>query len=203
MEGFWSDRLNMKIDLNGKEFEGGNAIFNGGNAGLCKNVTIEVKKRQVDEPEKYPDYKLFAKDATGAEISQGFYYFTPNPQKDEAQNEKRATQEVSRVLHIARAVLGSDYEFPEIGTVKEAYDVLFTLVNDNAGDKKFNVFVTYGTITRPSKYLGIRYFDFVESAEGASRLITKRGDSMERIVADSPVDSGSQVPNAPKVEKWG
>lgn len=206
MDGLWSEDLNMKIDLNGKDFEGGTAIFNGGNAGLAKDVTISVAKRQVDEPENYPDYKLTAKDAVGSELTQGFYYFTPNPQKDEAFNEKRATQEVSRVLHVARAVMGADYKFPVIDSVKEAYDVLFTLVKDNAGDSKFNVFTTYGSSMRPSKYLGLRYFDFIEPAGGVSRLYVKKGDSLERIVADAPqgnaTDQVAQSP-APKTESWG
>ena len=198
----------MTIDLNGKEFEGGTAIFNGGNAGLVKDVTISVTKRQVDEPENYPNYKLVVKDSAGAEISQGFYYFTPNPQKDEAYNEKRATQEVSRVLHLARAVMGADYNFPaEIGSVQEAYDVLFKLVKDNAEGKKFNIFVTYGTTMRPSKYLGVRYFDYIEAATDSSRLRVKTADNMERVVADAPMASQEQSnatpTTAPKTEDWG
>tara|TARA_R110000851_G_scaffold315229_3_gene477571 strand:- start:2976 stop:3569 length:594 start_codon:yes stop_codon:yes gene_type:complete len=197
----------MKIDLNGNDFNG-SAIFNGANAGLASNVTITVNKKQVDEPENYPDYKLVMKDAAGSELSQGFYYYTPNPQKDEDYNERRANQEVSRVLHLARAVMGADYKFQEeINSVKEAYDLLFKLVSDNAGDKKFNVFVTYGTTVRPSKFLGLRYFDYIESAEGDSRLFGKRTDSMERVVADAPMkiqpQSNTEPTDAPKTEKWG
>lgn len=196
----------MTIDLNGREFEG-TTIFNGGNAGLVKDVTITVTKRQVDEPENYPDYKLVVKDTSNAEVSQGFYYFTPNPQKDEAYNEKRATQEVSRVLHLARAVMGRDYNFPtDISTVKEAYDVLFSLVKDNAEGKKFNVFVTYGTTQRPSKFLGLRYFDYIEIAGDSSRLVVKRADNMERVVADSPMapEATSNIMPTPekKSEDW-
>jgi|TARA_R110000822_G_scaffold152112_4_gene291293 hypothetical protein len=198
----------MNIDLNGKEFEG-TAIFNGGNAGLAKDVSIFVNKRKVDEPENYPDYKLIIKDSSGAELSQGFYYFTPNAQKDEAYNDKRATQEVSRVLHLTRAVMGSDYTFPaEVASVKEAYDLLFKLVNENVEGKTFNVFVTYGTTMRPSKYLGVRYFDYIEPAGGVSRLRVKRTDSMERVVADVPtmqISSNSELPQSPggsKTEDW-
>ena len=198
----------MKIDLNGKDFEGGTAIFNGGNAGLAKDVTISVAKRKVDEPENYPNYKLIVKDSDGLEISQGFYYFTPNPQKDEAHNEKRATQEVSRVLHLARAVMGADYDFPaDIASVEQAYDVLFALVKDNAEGKKFNVFTTYGTTMRPSKYLGVRYFDYIEPAGENSRLSVKRTDNMERVVADAPMamptQSNATAIPTPKTEDWG
>tara|TARA_R110000822_G_scaffold302649_2_gene426973 strand:+ start:22886 stop:23479 length:594 start_codon:yes stop_codon:yes gene_type:complete len=196
------------IDLNGKQFEG-TAIFNSGQAGLATNVTISVNKRQVDEPENYPDYKLAVKDSAGAEITQGFYYFTPNPDKDEDYNQKRSTQEVSRVLHLARAVMGADYAFPtNIGSVKEAYDVLFGLVNDNAEGKSFNVFVTYGTTFRPSKYLGIRYFDYIEPADGPTRLRVKNADSMERISADAPIvmdntPTTPTTPSTPSTENWG
>lgn len=195
------------INLNGKEFEG-TTIFNGGNAGLVHDVTIAVTKRQVDEPENYPDYKLTVKDATGAEVTQGFYYFTPNPEKPDEYNEKRATQEVSRILHVARAVMGKDYSFPEVNSIKEAYDTLFTLVKDNAGSKKFNVFVTYGTTMRPSKYLGLRYFDFIEPAGETSTMRTKRADNMERVEADAPMtqdnSTGTEVKTSstPADEPW-
>lgn len=185
------------INLNGKQFEG-TTIFNGGNAGLVNDVTIEVTKRAVDEPENYPDYKLSVKDATGAEITQGFYYFTPNPEKSDDYNEKRATQEVSRILHLARAVMGNGYNFPEVNSVKEAYDVLFKLVKDNAGTKKFNIFATYGTTMRPSKYLGLRYFDYIEPATSNTSLHTKRADNMERIEADEPFTQSNSTGVASK-----
>lgn len=201
------------IDLNGNEFKG-TTIFNGGNAGLAENVTISaIERKKVDDPGNYPDYKVIIKDPTGAEISQGFYYYTPSPDKSAQENAKRETQEVSRVLHIARAVMGADYQFPGVTTAKEAFDVLFKLIKENFTGKTFNVFVTYGTDFKPSKYLGLRYFDFIESSEGTSRLRTKPADNMERLVEDSddtPVNEADSMEETPKntntpttgVEDW-
>ena len=171
------------IDLNGKDYEG-TTIFNGGNAGLAQNVTISVNKRQVDEPENRPDYQLVIKDKSGSEISQGFYYFKPKGE-DAVYDKKRETQEVSRIVHLARAVMGNDYQFPAVTSPKEAADTLFKIVKENAGNKEFNVFVTYGTAFKPSKYLGVRYFDFIESASGPSHLVAKKSDNMIRLVEDS------------------
>jgi hypothetical protein len=174
------------FDLNSKEFQG-NSIFNDGVAGLTKNVEIKIEKK-VGEGNT-PDYKLIAKDENG-QINVGFYYPGNNPAKSKEDNEKFAKQQVSRVLHIARAVMGSDYKFPQVNSAKEAYDTLFELITPHCEGKKFNVYTSYGTTTRPSKYLGFRYFNFIESADATvSRLRPNNMDLMERVEADKPVHS--------------
>lgn len=190
------------INLNGKEF-GGTIIFNGGNAGKVENVTISIEKKQPGEPDVYPDFKLVVEDAAGGKLNQGFYYFTPNPQNDAARNEQRETQEISRVLHIAKAVVGENYDFPAVQSAREAFDVLFKIAADNAAGKKFNVFATYGTVNRPNKkgYLGLRYFNFIEPADAnPSRLVAGRQDLMERVVEDAP--QGQPSTATQNTENW-
>ena len=174
------------FDLNGKDFQE-TSIFNNGKAGLVKDVTISVELRGPSEPETYAPYRLVVADSTGAVVKGWFNYPTDNEQKTKEQNEAAAKREVSRVLHIARAVMGADYKFPAIKTAKEALDVLFKLVGDNAGSKKYNVFVTYGTKSYPNKkgYLNLRYFNFIEDAStGVSKLRASDADLLERVVAD-------------------
>lgn len=190
------------FDLNDdKQFGGAPQIFNEGVAGLVDNVTISVEKKEAGEPDNYPDYKLIVKDKAGNTVNQGFYYFTPNQANDDDYNTKRETQEVGRVLHIARAVMGEDYQFPSVNSSKEAFDVLFKLVKDNAANKSFNVYATYGTVVRPSGFIGLRYFNFIEPAGASpSRLTSNKNDNMERVVADE--DSKPQEQNTQAVEKW-
>lgn len=181
------------IDLNGSDFKSkGTTIFNNGVAGLVKNVEIKIERKEVSDLAGRPDYKLIVTDDNGGIVNQGFYYFTPNEQADAEYNTKRSNQEVSRVLHIARAVMGNDYDFPSVGSPKEAYDVLFKLVNDNVGSNKFNVFATFGTISRPNKkgYIGLRYFNFIEPATESSRFRTGAVDLMTRVEADAPSQGG-------------
>jgi hypothetical protein len=181
------------LDLNSKEFNTGSSIFNNGTAGKVDNTTITVKKRGADEPETYPDYKLIVTDAAGNSLNQGFFYPKDNAQKSPEDNKKRANIEIGRVLHIAKAVVGDDYEFPAVKTAKEAFDMLFKLIAKNAGDKKFSVFVTYGTKNYISKYLGLRYFTFIEPTElpagKSTRLTVAMADQMERVVEDAPLAS--------------
>ncbi|MGK2863312.1 MAG: hypothetical protein ACSLE0_15375 [Chitinophagaceae bacterium] len=183
----------MMIDLNAKEFNQGSvSIFNNGEAGLVKNVKLSVEKKQPTDAENRPDYKVIVSDENGS-VNQGFYYYTPNAQDSPERQETRATQEVSRVLHIARAVLGNDYAFPAVTSAKNAYDVLFDLVIKNLEGKLFNVFVTYGTISRPNKkgYMGLRYFNFIEPATvEKSRLRVGPQDLMHRIDPDAPKAEG-------------
>jgi len=177
------------INLNGKEFEG-NTIFNGGNAGLVRNVKISVEKKQAGSPDTYPEYKLIATSDAGGSVNQGFYYFKPNPSSPDEYNQKRERQELSRVLHIAKAVLGADYVFPEVKTTKEAVDVLFGLIKDNVEGKVFNVYVTYGTKNRPGRFLGLRYFNFIERAVENTRLIPNNMDLLTKITEDAPSNDG-------------
>jgi hypothetical protein len=179
----------MMIDLNGKEFSTNVvSIFNNGEAGAAKNVEMKIEKKGPADAMNLPDFKVIFTDDKGS-VNQGFYYFTPNPQDSPDRQKTRATQEVSRVLHLARAVMGADYAFPAVETPKQAYDVLFDLIEKNCAGKKFNVFVTYGTLGRPNKkgYLGVRYFDFIEPAGAEpSRLRVKPQDLMHRIDPDAP-----------------
>lgn len=167
-----------------KEFNTGKSIFNGGEAGKVDNVSIRVEKKQ--DSSNQPDYKLFASDGLG-EINEGFYYPTPNPQKNEEDNNKIAKMHVGRVLHAAKAVMGEDYVFPEVSSAQEAYDTLFKLIKENSEGKKFNVYATYGTKDRPSQYLGFRFFNFIEPAGNEkTTLYPNIRDMMEKLNPDVP-----------------
>tara|TARA_R110000850_G_scaffold104155_11_gene214449 strand:- start:2043 stop:2624 length:582 start_codon:yes stop_codon:yes gene_type:complete len=183
------------FDLNGKEFKG-TSIFNGGIAGKVDDVTISVEKKKDDEPDTYPAYKVVIEDNAGGKINSGFYYFTPNSSKSDEDNSKLERLQVGRVLHIARAVMGNDYSFPNVTTSKEAFDTLFKLVSDNAGGGKYNVFATYGTTSYPNKkgYLSLRYFNFIENAASPSGTL-KAGpaDLLEKIAPSEPVTTSSNT----------
>ena len=190
------------IDLNGKEFAGSNAaVFNDGEVGLVKNVSISIDKKSDDS--NLPDYKLVVTDDKGASINQGFYYFTPNTTASDEYNTKRWNQELSRVVHLARAVMGPDYVLPKVDTQKEAYDAIFKIVHDNAGSRLFNIFATYGTISRPNKkgYMGLRYFNFIEPAGETTRFRTGAQDLMTRIEADAPGTPSAAAPTT--TTTWG
>lgn len=179
------------LDLNGKEFQG-TTIFNGGNAGKAENVEISVEKRAAGEPENRPDYKVFITDESGAKINEGFYYPKANPQKSQEDNDKASNREVSRVVAIARAIVGANYEFPSVSSGKEAFDVLFGIIGEHGAGKKVNTFVTYGNTGYPKKFLELRYFDFIEDAAAPSgKLKVKNNDLMERLEQDAPSTDNS------------
>lgn len=179
------------FDLNGKEFKGA-SIFNNGKAGKVDNVTIDVQKKASDEPDTYPEYKLNIEDENGGKLNRGFYYFKPNPQKDDETNKRNERLQVQIVISIARAVMGSDYTFPSVASSQEAFDKLFKLISDNAGSKKFNVFTTFGTTGYPNKkgYMGLRYLNFIEDVEKPTGRLTPSGnDLLERLAPDSSSSS--------------
>lgn len=177
------------FDLN-EMSTGGFQIFNDGKAGLVKNVKIKVEKKKASDPDTYPDYKLIATDNAGGEVNQGFYFFKANKDKDDAANAKNEQLLVSRVLSIARATVADveNFKFPEVKDSKDALNKLFKVIKENSEGKLFNVYVTYGTPSWPSKYLGFRFFDFIELATEESKLFPKQGDLLERISEDNSKD---------------
>ena len=184
----------MSFNLNDSSFESSVVIFNNGVAGKVENVTMSVEKKQPGDADNVPDYKLIFKDVNGGLVNQGFYYHKNNEMYDAKRNADLERWTVGRVLSAAKAVVAKDFVFPEVSTSKEALDSLFKLIKDNSEGKPLNVFVTYGTIQKPSQYIGLRYFDFVESAETSpSKLNRKNGDMMERLVADAPTQSTSST----------
>ncbi|HEX8586119.1 MAG TPA: hypothetical protein VF680_17135 [Allosphingosinicella sp.] len=169
----------MKFDLNASEFENGSSVFNNGIAGRVDGVSIDVQKRKADEPDSYPPYKLVVTDGSGAApINQGFYF-------SDADDEKRQTMTLQRIRSIAQAVVPEGFTYPVYETYEKAVDGLFKIIKEHAEGKKVNVFVAYGYDKKPSKFLGLRMFNFIESPTTSfSRLKATPSDIMERPKAD-------------------
>lgn len=186
------------FDLNGDDFQEKElkGIFNTGKAGKAENIKIkEVIKKQVDDAPGGPDYKVIFEDSDGQVINVGFW--------KEPKNEK---VEVSRALHVARAVVGKDYKFPAVNDCADAINKILKIVAKEFKGKLFNLYTNYGTEGYPKKYLTVRYFDFIEPAdfEGNSKLFKKKDDLLEQlkedgddkpshnsdIKADTPIDGG-------------
>ena len=171
------------FDLN----EVGNSpvIFNGGNAGLAKDVKVsEIQLKGVEDSDTHPDFKVIIKDSAGATLNAGFYYPKADANKSEEQNAQRERTDVGRIVHLAKAILGQDFVFPSVNNSKEAFDLIFKLIEQHK-DKLINVYVTYGSLAYPKKYLNLRYFEFVEDAANTpTRLRDKVADLLERPVQD-------------------
>tara|TARA_R110000850_G_scaffold65151_2_gene145972 strand:- start:1715 stop:2263 length:549 start_codon:yes stop_codon:yes gene_type:complete len=165
------------IDLNGSDFaEKVVKVFNNGVGGKVENVTIKVEKKPLDGHEQAPDFNVVFTDSEGASANSGFYYNG---------NEQIL---ISRALHVGRAVLGAEYVFPAAESTKDALNKIMKLIKDNSEGKLFNTFCTYGNANyKPSQYLNIRFFDFIEPADVENtRLRVKNGDLLEKVAEDTP-----------------
>ncbi len=184
----------MKFNLNDDSLSGGgSAVFNNGIAGKVDGVKIDVTKRGSDENENAPDYKLVFTDATGLQVNQGFYYHKNNDMFPEEKNEANAGYLVGRVLSAAKAIVPEGFTFPDVEgkQVNEIIDILFNIIRENSTNGTVNIFTTYGTKTKPSQFLGLRFFDFIERGDTKySKLREKGNDMMERLVEDAPKTSG-------------
>lgn len=198
----------MKFNLNDSSLVGGGStVFNKGIAGKTDKVKIEVTKRRSDEPESNPLYKLVFTDSTGAQVNQGFFPQKDNENYSKEKNEANANYFLGRILSAAKAVVPEGFEFPDVEgkSVNEIADILFSIIKSHSDGVLVNVFTTYGTKEKPSKYLGLRFFDFIERADntGYSRLTPKGNDMMERLVEDAP-KSNNDSGDAPKADNpWG
>jgi hypothetical protein len=176
------------FNLNDASFGGGITVFNNGNAGKVENVTMSVTKKLSTDADNAPDFKLVFTDINGAQINQGFYYHKNNDMNTEQKNKDMEGWLIGRVLSAAKSVVPEDFVFPEVATSKEALDSLFTIIRNNCENKKVNVYVTYGTKTKPSQYLSLRYFNFVEAAdtpESKSKLKFSANDELIKLVPDN------------------
>ena len=169
----------------------GSAVFNNGVAGKAVGVSVTVEKRKVDEPDSYPDYKLVVSDESGGmPINQGFYI---NSEDDD----KRQQMTYQRVKSIADAVVPEDFVYPEVNGYIDAMNTLFKVIKENCDGKKVDVFVTYGYTAKPSKYLGLRMFNFIQKQNASfDRLKPSNTDILERPEADAP--KADAVGTAPK-----
>lgn len=185
------------FNLNDANFGGGVTVFNNGNTGKVENVRMSVTKKLSTDPDNAPDYKLIFTDVSGGQVNQGFYYHKNNDLYDTKKNEDMEKWLISRVLSAAKSVIPNDYVFPEVSSSKEALDSLFKIIKDNSDDKLVNVYVTYGTVNKPSQYLGLRYFNFVEAVDTSanmSRLKSSPNDQMTKVTADEPITNSSEAP---------
>ena len=187
----------MSFNLNDASFGGGATVFNNGNTGIVENVKMSVTKKLSTDPDNSPDYKLIFTDVSGGQINQGFYYHKNNELYDAKRNGDLETWLVGRVLSAAKAVVPTDFSFPNFETSKEALDFLFKTIKEHSEEKMVNAYVTYGTINKPSQYLGLRYFNFVESVDtpaNMTRLKLSPSDQMSKITADAPSTSEAGTP---------
>lgn len=177
------------FNLNDASFGGGATVFNNGNTGKVENVKMSVTKKGPEDADNAPDYKLIFTDVSGGQINQGFYYHKNNDMYDDKKNKDLETYLLTRVVSAAKSVIDSSFEFPNFNTSKEALDFLFKTIKEQSPDKLVNVYVTYGTNSKPSQYLSTRYFNFVENAETSanmSRLKPSPNDMMVKLQADAP-----------------
>lgn len=195
----------MSFDLNnGSLISGGTAIFNNGIAGKVENVLISVKRKQESGPLSYADYNLVVTDSANTTLNGLFSYHKNNDMYDEKKNRDNQGYLLGRIQSIAQAVVPEGYVYPDVKdlTCNEIVDILFKIIHDNSEGKKVNVFVTYGTKTKPSTFLGLRFFDFIESSTAPKGRLTVRGnDMMERIIADAPV-TGGEAPAVANKPLW-
>ena len=124
-------------------------------------------------------------------INQGFYI-------NEADDEKRQQMTYQRVKSIADAVVPEDFVYPEVNGYMDAMNTLFKVIKENSDGKKVDVFVTYGYTAKPSKYLGLRMFNFIQKQNASfDRLKPSNTDILERPEADAPkADAAGTAPKS-------
>jgi len=181
-------------------------VFNSGIAGKVENVKIEVTKKKPEEADNIPNYKLIFTDKNGAQINQGFFYHKNNDLYTTDKNKANAGYLIDRIVSAAKSVVPEGFVFPDVKgkEVNEIIDILFSIIREHSEDAKVNVFATYGTSDRPSKFLGLRFFDFIEKGDntGYSRLVPKGNDMMVRLVEDAPKENTEQSAPTEQPKGW-
>jgi hypothetical protein len=180
----------MGINLNDSSFDGGAnvSIFNNGEAGVVDNVTLSLEKKKPEDKENAPDYKLVFTDEKGATCNSSYWYVNGGT---EYNTEEELVMKQGKVLkHIAHAVLGAEFQFPEYSNAKTMLDGIMKLLREglpNTG--KFRIFANYGATMSVKKYIQPRsWVPFMEPMSvGAeeSRLQPGNIDAMARLQEDT------------------
>lgn len=175
------------FDLNDEKEFGGVSIFNGGVAGLVKDVKItKVEKKAADDDSNNPPYKVYYEDKAGNEVNQGWFYFKPYPGADDESVNKSRRGEIARIRSLAVAVVGKDFTLPKVESVEEALDAVMKIVKENYEGKTFNVYATYNTKTNPKAYIQLRKYNFIEPAgTEPTTLLPNANDLMEKLVPEN------------------
>lgn len=172
----------MFFDLNNKSFD--SIVFNNANTGKVENVKMSVELREPGTNQ--PHIKLVFEEATGSKVNSGIYINDKDPNvSEEDYNKYLRTRVVNRLLEAALAVVPEDHVFPPVQTFEETKNILLDAITQFAPNQPVNVFVTYGTKERPSKYLSPRFFNFVEKAGtpvNKSKLVPAGGDNNEKFI---------------------
>lgn len=175
----------MSFNLN-ENLEGNVIVFNNGNAGKVKNCKIKLEKKQIGDTSRNPDFKLHITDSTNSTITPGFYL--PVDEGDPEALRSKQGLFLSRLKSIAVAV-APNVTFPTEIDFEGAVKFLYETIVQNQDNNLVNVFVTYGTKVRPSRWLNTRFLRFIEPAstpDNQSLLIQSSGDLMEKPTPDNP-----------------
>ena len=168
-----------KVNLNDFVTEESDVIvFNNGNAGRVKNVRVEVSKKLPTDTPNSPDIKFNFYDEQQGVVNLGVYY--PTERTKDSEIHIRINQMVSILHSLAPAT--KNEKFPEFDTNTQAYEFLAQQIAKYSRDGRVNVFVTYGTTTKPSKYLTFRAYNIVEPVDTPDEKTRLVPSTKERYV---------------------
>lgn len=189
--------------LNLNENIGGNGIviFNDGDAGRVDGVKLTIEKKDSSDTSNKPDYKILLTDKNGGTVNQGFYYASDDD------DDSRFNTTLGRMLSVAKAVIPGDFVFKDVTGLsrKEIVDYIFGVAKQFEDNTPVNVFVNYGTITKPNPYLSLRFFNFIERPDAVKSGLGKRNtDLLIRPEQDKPADTtGGFTAPAADIPGWG
>ena len=184
------------INLRDEEYADNSVkVFNNGVAGEVVGVTMKVSRKTPADNEKAPDYKITTVESNGAIVEKGFYRDFTN------WKESRLNFFVKEMKHLYNLM---GVEFP---TQVESYEILLdwtmSTVSNNCTDKKFNVFVSYGTPDYPKRFLEISSCFQIEPEgkspyKGKNPLMERPNPDNIEITGDSTaVDQSSSASDLP------
>ena len=145
--------------------------FNNGIAGKVHNVKLFVIKKEEKDFSNLPDYKLVIIDSNNTVITKGFYYY-----RDNNMNKDLYIKDIS---YLFKSMTGELIIYSKIKSLDNLLDTTMQIINKQKENNNFNVFVTYGTTTAPSKYLKLRFSNYIEPSNidlKKSKLILQSND---------------------------
>lgn len=169
-------------------------IFNGGEAGKVKDVSISVQRKGVDyEGERVPPYKIIFTDSAENTTDQGFYYMEKEGFNSQYGTFEEGVQKQWKKLAHLLEVSGEDFTISNC-TPKEMLDQMMSRVNEATSGKKYNVIANYGNTSSPGIYIKVRTWAPYAELAGTepSKLKVSNLDQIERLTPDAPKDTAAK-----------
>jgi hypothetical protein len=143
----------MNININDEKYNDKplNPIFNGGVAGVAKNISARVEKKKDGDSDNAPKYKIIFTDENNGEFNKGYF------DNVDGASQKAQDYFVREMKHLLRES-NTKTEKEKYTSYSEILDDTMKILYKEMPKNKYNVAVSFGSKDFPKRFLELDGF---------------------------------------------